>query len=619
MTLAGPATTSNDGNPSPMRQTSTNGFAPEAADDTAYDALATAHVSVARILGLFRPYRGRIALVLFLIALASAAGLASPFLLRAIIDEAFPKSDLPLLAALSGSLVALAAVGAGIGVLQVLVTAKVGQAIMHDLRMAVYTHLQSLSLGFFTATRAGDIQSRIANDIGALQALVTHTAGEATRNASTVVMTAAAMLLLDWRLALLSFLVLPLAAWISDRVGRQREEFTYEQQGRIAEMSSAVQESLSVSGIVLARTMGRTRDLAQRFGRASREVASLEVRSHTAGQWQWSVIDLVLQAMPALTLLLGGWLMASGTAMTVGTLVAMIALQEQLLFPLEEVLRSGVEVRKTRALFARIFEYLDEPTGITERPDPVTLDPATVAGHVRLDRVVFSYDRAGPAAIRGVTIDIPAGSHTAIVGATGSGKSTLGYLIARLYDVDAGAVLYDGVDVRDLSLRSLTDILGVVTQDPYLLHASVAENLRFARPDASDEDLFAAARTAQVHDLLAALPDGYDTVVGERGHRFSGGEKQRLSLARTILRDPRVLLLDEATSALDTATELAMTRALDRPGRTRTTITIAHRLSTVRRADQIIVLDRGAVVEHGTHQELLGRSGAYARLVRTAA
>lgn len=602
-----------------MRQTSTNGFAPEAADDTAYDALATAHVSVARILGLFRPYRGRIALVLFLIALASAAGLASPFLLRAIIDEAFPKSDLPLLAALSGSLVALAAVGAGIGVLQVLVTAKVGQAIMHDLRMAVYTHLQSLSLGFFTATRAGDIQSRIANDIGALQALVTHTAGEATRNASTVVMTAAAMLLLDWRLALLSFLVLPLAAWISDRVGRQREEFTYEQQGRIAEMSSAVQESLSVSGIVLARTMGRTRDLAQRFGRASREVASLEVRSHTAGQWQWSVIDLVLQAMPALTLLLGGWLMASGTAMTVGTLVAMIALQEQLLFPLEEVLRSGVEVRKTRALFARIFEYLDEPTGITERPDPVTLDPATVAGHVRLDRVVFSYDRAGPAAIRGVTIDIPAGSHTAIVGATGSGKSTLGYLIARLYDVDAGAVLYDGVDVRDLSLRSLTDILGVVTQDPYLLHASVAENLRFARPDASDEDLFAAARTAQVHDLLAALPDGYDTVVGERGHRFSGGEKQRLSLARTILRDPRVLLLDEATSALDTATELAMTRALDRPGRTRTTITIAHRLSTVRRADQIIVLDRGAVVEHGTHQELLGRSGAYARLVRTAA
>ncbi|MCF4129570.1 ABC transporter ATP-binding protein [Methylobacterium sp. SyP6R] len=602
-----------------MRHGSPNGFASDDADDTTYEDLATAHVSMARILGLFRPYGGRIALVLFLIALASAAGLAAPFLLRAIIDEALPKGDIALLATLSGSLVALAAVGAGIGVLQVLVTAKVGQAVMHDLRVAVYAHLQSLSLRFFTATRAGDIQSRIANDIGALQALVTHTAGEATRNASTVAMTAVAMLLLDWRLALLSFLVLPLATWISDRVGRKREALTYEQQGRIAEMSSAVQESLSLSGIVLARTMGRTAHLTQLFARSSREVATLEVRSHTAGQWQWSVIDLVLQAMPALTLLLGGWLMASGTAMTVGTLVAMIALQEQLLFPLEEVLRSGVEVRKTRALFARIFEYLDEPVGITERPDPVTLDPATVAGHVRLERVGFSYDRAGPATIRGVTIDIPAGSHTAIVGATGSGKSTLGYLLARLYDVDAGAVLYDGVDVRDLSRRSLTDILGVVTQDPYLLHASVAENLRFARPDASDEDLYAAARTAQVHDLIAALPDGYDTVVGERGHRFSGGEKQRLSLARTLLRDPRVLLLDEATSALDTATELAMTRALDRPGRSRTTITIAHRLSTVRRADQIVVLDRGAVVEHGTHDDLLDRSGAYARLVRKAA
>lgn len=602
-----------------MRQNLANQFEPEGSDALAYDDVASAHVSVARILGLFQPYRGRIALVLLLIALASAAGLAAPFLLRAIIDEALPKADLPLLVALSSSLVVLAAVGAGIGVLQVLVTAKVGQAIMHDLRVTVYTHLQSLSLRFFTATRAGDIQSRIANDIGALQALVTHTAGEATRNASTVVMTAAAMLLLDWRLALLSFLVLPLATWISDRVGRKREALTYEQQGRIAEMSSTVQESLSVSGIVLARTMGRTSYLTQRFARASREVATLEVRSHTAGQWQWSVIDLVLQAMPALTLLLGGWMMASGTAMTIGTLVAMIALQEQLLFPLEEVLRSGVEVRKTRALFARIFEYLDKPVEITERPDAVTLDKATVTGHVKLDRVVFSYNRAGPATIRGVTIDIPPGSHTAIVGATGSGKSTLGYLLARLYDVDAGAVLYDGVDVRDLSLHSLTDILGVVTQDPYLLHASVAENLRFARPDATDADLHAAALTAQLHDLLAALPNGYDTVVGERGHRFSGGEKQRLSLARTILRDPRVLLLDEATSALDTATEMAMTRALDRPGTSRTTITIAHRLSTVRRADQIIVLDRGTVVEHGTHEELLGGSGAYARLVRKAA
>lgn len=586
--------------------------------ELAYDDLASAHVSLRRVLGLFRAYAGWLAVVLVLILLSSVAGIAAPFLLRAIIDQALPTGNLNLLMLLTGGLILLACLGTVIGVLQVLITSKVGQAIMHDLRVRVYGHLQSLSLGFFTTARAGEVQSRIASDIGGLQALVTHTVSELTRNISMVVMTTVAMLALEWRLALFSFLVLPIAIWISHRVGRLREELTYEQQQRIADMSSAVQEQLSISGIILARTMGRTDHLTRRFIRTSEGVAALEVRSHTAGQWQWGVIDIVLQALPALTLLVGGVLMSDGaTAVTVGTLVAMIALQEQLLWPLEEVLESAVHIRTTRALFARIFEYLDRPIEIRERPDPVVLDREQIRGAVRLDRIRFTYGEAQMPTIEEVSIDIPAGTHTAIVGATGSGKTTLGYLLARLYDVEAGSIRYDGVDVRDLSFQSLTDMLGVVTQEPYLFNASVADNLRFARPDATDADLVAAAKIAQIHEMIAALPAGYGTLVGERGYRFSGGEKQRLALARTVLRNPRVLLLDEATSALDPATERAMSKALASLAIDRTTITIAHRLSTIRHADQIIVLDKGRVVERGSHYELLALNGAYAALVHS--
>ncbi|SDE95574.1 ABC transporter ATP-binding protein [Rhodospira trueperi] len=588
-------------------------------EDFDYEALAAQHVSWRRALGLFRPYGGRLVFILGLIFASSLAGVAAPFLLRAIIDTALPAGDLGLLALLAGGLIALSGTGTVIGVLQGLATAKIGQAIMHDLRVRVFAHLQSLSLGFFTATRTGEVQARIANDIGGLQALVTHTATDMTRNISVVVMTMIAMLMLEWRLALISFLVIPLAVWISHRVGRLREELTYEQRLRVADMSSMVQESLSISGIILARTMGRTTHLTRRFVDTSQRVAALDVRAHTAGQWQWAVIDLLLQILPAVTLLFGGLLMSpGGTAVTIGTLVAMIALQEQLLWPLEEVLNAGVQIKTTRALFARIFEYLDRPAEIRERPDAVTLDRATLRGAVRLENVRFAYTPSQPPTLDGVSIDIPAGSHVALVGATGSGKTTLGYLLARLYDVDSGAIRYDGIDVRDLSFQSLTDMLGVVTQDPTLFNATIADNLRFAKPDASPDDLVAAAKVAQIHDTIAALPDGYDTRVGERGYRFSGGEKQRLSLARTILRHPRVLLLDEATSALDTATERAMSHALDTLAKERTTITIAHRLSTVRHADQIIVLDGGRVVEQGRHEDLLARGGTYAALVRAS-
>ncbi|MDR2310578.1 MAG: ABC transporter ATP-binding protein/permease [Brucellaceae bacterium] len=585
--------------------------------DDAYHDLAANHVSAGRILALFKPYKRQILRVVILLLFGSAVGMASPFLLRAIIDDALPKADIQLLIYLAGGLVGIAALSAGLNTLQIVMSTKIGQAIMHDLRVRLYSHLQSLSLSFFAATRSGEIQSRIASDIGGLQTLVTNTANELARNTSVVVMTAVAMFFLDWRLALFSMIAVPVSILLSDRVGKLRETITHEQQVRLGDMSAAVQESLSISGIVLARTMGRGEHLTRRFTRTSEDVAWLEVRSHTAGEWQWQMIYLILSILPALTLLLGGFLMNSSVPVTIGTLVAMIALQEQLLWPLEELLSIGREVRKTRALFTRVFEYLDKPVEIKETANAVTFDKSQMRGAVRVENVSFSYPDSEKPTLSEISIDVPAGSSVAIVGSTGSGKTTLGYLLARLYDVEGGSIRYDGIDIRDLSFDTLADMLGVVTQEPYLLYASVAENLRFAKPEATDEELINAAKIAQIHNSLAALPEGYDTIVGDRGYRFSGGEKQRLALARTILRNPPVLLLDEATSALDTKTERAMEAALANLSKDRTTITIAHRLSTIRRADQIVVLQQGRIVERGTHEELERLNGVYAALIKS--
>ncbi|MFI8207818.1 ABC transporter ATP-binding protein [Streptomyces werraensis] len=570
---------------------------------------------VRRILRLFRPYRSRLAVVGLLVGASSLVSVASPFLLKAILDVALPEGRTGLLSLLALGMILSAVLTSVFGVLQTLISTTVGQRVMHDLRTAVYGRLQRMSLAFFTRTRTGEVQSRIANDIGGMQATVTSTATSLVSNLTSVVATIVAMLALDWRLTAVSLALLPVFVWISRRVGNERKKITTRRQKQMAAMAATVTESLSVSGILLGRTMGRSDSLTAAFADESERLVDLEVRSNMAGRWRMAVITIVMAAMPAVIYWTAGLALHSGgPGVSIGTIVAFVSLQQGLFRPAVSLLSTGVQIQTSLALFQRIFEYLDLPIDITEREDPVRLE--RVKGEVRFENVSFGYDGKGGPVLDGIDIAVPPGGSLAVVGPTGAGKSTLGHLVPRLYDVTGGRVTLDGVDVRDLDFDTLARAVGVVSQETYLFHASVADNLRFAKPDATDEELHAAAKAAQIHDHIAALPDGYDTVVGERGHRFSGGEKQRLAIARTILRDPPVLVLDEATSALDTRTEAAVQAAIDALSADRTTITIAHRLSTVRGADQIVVLDSGRVVERGTHEELLEREGRYAALVR---
>jgi ATP-binding cassette, subfamily B, bacterial len=566
-----------------------------------------------RIARLFAPYRARLATVLGLIAVSAALGMISPFLLRAVLDQAIPERDTTLLTALVLGMIAISIATGALGVAQTWLSNLVGQRVMHDLRSAVYRHLQRLSLAFFTRTRTGEVQSRIANDIGGVQNVVTSTATSIVSNVTTVLATIAAMFALDWRLATFSLALLPFFVWLTRRVGRERKRITTERQGRLADMSALVEESLSVSGILLGKTMGRAPELADRFTRESADLADLEVRSRMAGRWRMASVQMAFAIMPALVYWFAGQSIVGGsTAISIGTVVAFTTLQTRLFFPLQSLLSVGIDVQTSLALFHRIFEYLDLPVDIAEREDPVEL--SAVRGEVRFESVAFGYDLDAPPTLDGIDLVVPAGATTAIVGETGSGKTTLGYLVARLYDATAGRVMIDGVDLRDVSFGSLARTVGIVSQETYLFHASVRDNLRFAKPEATDEELEDAARAAQIHDLIAALPEGYDTVVGERGYRFSGGEKQRIAIARTVLRNPPVLVLDEATSALDNETERAVQEALDRLAEGRTTIAIAHRLSTIRHADEIVVLDGARIAERGTHAELLAAGGRYAAL-----
>jgi ATP-binding cassette, subfamily B, bacterial len=570
-------------------------------------------------MALFRPYRRRLSALLALIIVSAGISMISPFLLRDLLDNVLTKGshlDTTRLAFLVGGMVAIPIITGAIGVAQTWQSNLIGQQVMHDLRASVYSHLQRLSLAFFTRTRTGEVQSRIANDIGGVQTVVTTTATSIVSNATTVLATTVAMTLLEWRLTLASFAILPLFVWMTRRVGRVRKAITATKQGSLADISTLVEESLSVSGVLLAKTMGQTGELTGRFTEESRRLADLELRQRMAGRWMMATIQSTFAIMPALMYGIAGLTMSRGGGLiSIGTLVAFTTLQTRLLFPIGSLLNVQADLQTSTALFDRVFEYLDLPVEIDEREHPVALDPATTRGEVEFRRVGFRYEENGATTLRDISFVAPPGTKVAVVGETGSGKTTLGYLTARLYDVTEGAVTIDGVDVRDLTFDSLRATIGVVSQETYLFHGSVRENLRFARPGASDEELEAAARAAQIHHHLASLPEGYDTVVGERGYRFSGGEKQRLAIARAILRDPPVLVLDEATSALDVETERAVQEALERLSAGRTTIAIAHRLSTIRDADLILVLDGGEIIERGSHDELLAIGGRYAALV----
>ncbi|HEY4190984.1 MAG TPA: ABC transporter ATP-binding protein [Candidatus Limnocylindrales bacterium] len=624
--------------------------------------------TVRRIVAFFGPYRAQVLVVLVAIIATSLLGIVNPYLLKLLIDNVIVGGQYQDLNLYVGLMIVIPIVSGLIGVGQSYLNNVIGQSVMQDLRNALYAHLQRLPLRFFTATRTGEIQSRLANDVGGVQSVVTDTAASITSNVAITISTIIAMLLLSWQLTLLSLGITPFFMYLTYRVGKVRREVSGETQKRLAEMTAVTEETLSVSGILLGKTFSAQERSIERFSLLNKELARLQIRQAMVGRWFFMIIGTIFSIMPAFVYWLAGTMAANGSpsAPTAGDIVAFTTLQSRLFFPLGQLLNVQVEIQGSLALFDRIFEYLDLDPEITDAPDAVALEPETVRGAVALEGVSFHYqaepgatpttgdaaaavdleanaalvDAVMAAEVAGVpggfevvdggradeppprfglediSFEASPGELVALVGPSGAGKTTTTYLIPRLYDVDEGRVLIDGVDVRQLKLESLGRVIGFVTQETYLFHASIRDNLLFAKPDATEDELIAAASAAAMHDRITEMPEGYDTVVGERGYKLSGGEKQRVAIARVLLKNPKILILDEATSSLDTVSERLIQAALGRLTEGRTTIAIAHRLSTILRADRILVFERGRIVERGTHRQLIARGGLYARLYR---
>jgi ATP-binding cassette subfamily B protein len=579
--------------------------------------------TIRRVAGSFRPYWREILVVLGAIILVSVLGLVNPYMLKYSISIGFGQQNFRALAIFAGVMLITPVISGLIGVGQTYLNTRVGQNVMRDLRNQLYGHVQSQPLKFFTDTRTGEIQSRISNDIGGVQSVLTDTATSVVSNITTALSTIVGMAVLSLPLTALSLALLPVFLYLTYRVGNVRREVSRDTQQTLAQMTALVEETLSVSGVLLAKVFGRQAHERQRFKNENDKYVSLQMRQQMVGRWFMMFISSFFSALPALVYIVEGYIAfghgqhVSPQQLTeiIANLVAFTTLQSRLFFPIGQLLGVQVQIQGALALFDRIYEYLDIKPDIVDKPGALTLDAHKLSGSVNFDQVSFSYrtDLERPT-LDDVSFEMKPGQLTALVGPSGAGKTTITYLIPRLYDVTDGAVTIDGYDVRDVTLESLGASIGVVTQETYLFHDTIRENLMYGRPDATDEEMIEAAKAAAIHDRIMELSEGYDTVVGERGYKLSGGEKQRIAIARVILKDPRILILDEATSALDTHSERLIQAALERLMVGRTTIAIAHRLSTILAADQILVVQRGEIVERGPHADLLERGGLYAQL-----